>query len=360
MINSYQGLQQLVKQKRLEIIYVIAPPRTMSTVIHIALTQSCDGQIMEPFNLKKRDGFNEGCQLILNRVNQIFDEKGRWPIRLVIKDIAKNIKFKEWQSIKNIFSYCVFTVREPTLSLSSLLIRRANDYDSNELSYSAVIRRAESLSKEYWHDISWRKIDRFLTDVEEEFNYRFPVSIISSLSLCLDPIGTMRKLSVKFGWKPFNHQLVKDWQKAIGTDIYSPPYINQDPITYKKRFFRNTWIKKAIWSTSFKPLDQAQDSPRDIGQWPKKMQKYLLEEVLPVYVRFVGHDFNDSRPPIRKVNKLIKINPLEAYVLLSTYKNLKPNEEKIRKNLLNKASILLKDLAPIIFLQLEKIKINSQ
>ena len=354
-MDAYNNLQELTNKKKLETVYIFSPPRTMSTALHISLTQNSDGQILEPFNVKKRDSFSEGCSHILKRARQLFQQKGRWPIRLVIKDIAKNITFREWQFLKKITRYFVFVVREPTLSLSSLLVRRVNSYDSDDLGYEEILPYLDRLPEKVWHDPSWRKIKKFLIDLEKDDRYRSSISIISNLGLRLNPEEVMKKLSKKFGWLPFNSRLIKNWQKGVGTSIYSPPYKDQDLKTHKERFFKNIWIKEAIWSNRFKPLDKEKDFPKPIQKLPPKMISYCFEEMMPVYIYFLSREFNDSRPPLDKLDKLIAINPIESYVLLKTYQNLSFKGEELRWALTRKTINILRTQMPLILSRLESL-----
>ncbi len=352
-MQSYNAIKKLIKEKKLEIVYVLSPPRTASTAIHISLTQNSDGQILEPFNVKKRDNFSEGCKHILERTNQLFKKKQQWPIRLVVKDIARNINLDEWGLLKEITGFFVFTIREPSLSIYSFLKRRVNPYDSDKFGYEKALKLSDKIPEEAWHDSSWLKIKFFLDDINQEEKSRKKISILSDLSLRLDPEKTMRNLSKKFGWLPFNDRLIKNWEKGVGKNLYSPPYKTQDYKTYRKRLFKNIWIKEAIWSNSFKPINPEKDSPRDLTKLPINIRDYYALEMLPTYIYFISRKENDSKlDSLEEIRQMARINPIEAYFNL---RRSYPQEKK----LLNKLEKQIKRQAPFTF-SIIKVYLNKQ
>jgi len=362
---SFKELEQLVSNRDLEIVYIVSPPRTISTVFSIALTEAGEGQIHEPLHPRRRDSFDEACSLIIERSNNLqIGKKKDAPVRLVVKDLAKYISRKEWEQLSKLSQHFVFTVREPTLQFFSLLRRRVHGlygYHLDDLSNDQVLAHLDRLTEDKWHDNSWNQLELFLKFVEQE-DLSDKGAIISGLSLRLDPLNVMRRLSERFDWMPFNPRLADNWSRASGPNFYHPPFKNDQPMLDKDRVIISGWITPALKSSSFLPLGE-KDRPIPITSYPQPMQQYILNEVFPVYVRMLTHPLNISRPSFSALQKPINqeghtlgdINPIETYILVSGYGNLDQEGEQQRQAMVRELEEKLQTEHPLLFDRLSSL-----
>lgn len=340
---SLEKLTNFVNQGDLEITQILSPPRTLSTVLSIALTEIADGQVHEPLNDRRRNSFNEGCQLIIDRVEELRGEnRTEGALHLIVKDLAKHVTPEEWQELKRLAHQLVFVVREPSLQIFSLIRRRVTGailgYNSSNVSDDKVFDNLGVVSQEAWIDNSWSNLELFLNDVEVTEGLPEKTVIVSELSLRLDPIGTMRRMSEKFGWLPFNEKLAGGWTKAVGSKFYHPPFKGQDPELDSEGIILSGWINQAVRNTSFLPLNKSRDQPIPINRYPQRTKEYILDQIFPVYVRMLLHPLNISYPswevlvhPVTSEGDTLgDINPIETYVLLHGYEKLTETERQVQ------------------------------
>jgi len=373
VIMSRSELKQFVDSGKLGITQVISPTRTISTALSIALAENGDGQVQEPLHHLRRCSFDEGLEIILNRAQFIQGEKeGEGKIGLVVKDIAKYVSVEEWKELLGLVDHVVFTIREPSQFLFSLVQRRANDmvkFGSAGLSREEVLERIPNIPEKLWRDGSWERIDRLLEIAESENSGK--LVIVSGLSLRFDPFGTMERLSERFGWLPFNKNMVNNWTVASGANFFNPPpkyaTSNYNTGLDEDGVVLTEYYRSAVQSSGFRPLDKEKDGPVDMKIFTSAMQEYLLGEVWPVYFRLLSHGLNISRPTIEQLNqtrcqgdlRFYQINPVEVFALLGGYSELDDSQETIRQQLLDGARNKLKRDHPLVLNRLGSLIAES-
>ncbi|MBU0974264.1 hypothetical protein KKD03_01020 [Patescibacteria group bacterium] len=366
---SRNELKELIDDGRLDITQIISPTRTISTGLSIALAENGDGQIQEPFHHLRRQSFEEGLDIILRRAKELLSRKrDKENVHLIIKDIAKYLSDDEWEELLGLVTNIVFTVREPTQTLFSILRRRINDqvkFGSDSLSEAEVLERISLISEEKWRDESWNRISGFLSKAQERGKEK--IVIISGLSLRYSPHAVLERLSKMFEWYPFNENMVDNWQVARGEKFFNPPpiYAPQEYVTGtdENGIVLTEYYRTAVTSKGFAPLNKDKDISVSLETFTEPMQNYLLDELMPIYFYFLRHELNISRPSIIELlsqidnsqPRLDEFNPIEALILLSGFTELQGKLEFAKKDLLKKIKYVLSKKHPLILNKLEDL-----
>jgi hypothetical protein len=306
-----------------ETVLIVSPPRSDSTAVQIGLAQSGNNrQVHEPFHHGKRKSFEQGWQTVATQLETMDDGL------LIIKDLAKYISLEEWQKLMPLLTGVIFLVREPTVQFNSLLERRVNDRfvdrDADVLSKDEIKSYITQLPESDWRDPSWQHLDQFLDIMEATPDT--PYAIVSALSLQFIGREAIHRLAKRLGWQGYDEYSFDEvWLKCKGQDFYNPPFLGQEPQTVED-YKKSAWLKEAVSSRCLQPLNRQKDRVHSISQYPQLMQNYLLEEVLPVYVRFLMHEACVSRPNLyywlmSQDYRLVGINLIEAYVVTHSWAN---------------------------------------
>lgn len=120
--TAYASLQSLTESGRLELIHLVAPPRSSSTALERALSNSPDVvmQVNDPWSLYDENREPQTYQYILGRVQAALPATET--ARVVIKDIADYIPPGEpWSRMTGLVKHTIFLVREPLLALESMM-----------------------------------------------------------------------------------------------------------------------------------------------------------------------------------------------------------------------------------------------
>lgn len=324
----------------LRMTQIIAPPRTLSTALEIALAEGASGQVHEPFHRGRVRSFEEGCDGILKRVQQLRGQIGS-PIHIVSKDLAKYIQPGEWEELlEHLVSTCVVLVREPSLQFRSLIRRRVNDlieHGTDKLSEEEVLAGAATLPSSAWMDNSWRHSDLFLEMAEQ--NPKVKTAAVSALVLSADPEEIIRRL---FGIMGFNGEVKPEWSAAVGERFYSAPFLGQPGEREDEgELGRNRWYSAIMNSRGFIPLSRDKDRPLDIAAYSEEMRKYFNEEIIPRYLRIL-RSRSFLKPNTENFSQISNSNSAEAYVLarLSGCEDL----GEIEKQLISDAPVLFEVL----------------
>ena len=354
-MRALKELEQNVSSGQLEITQILAPPRSLSTAIEVALTEAADGQLHEPFHPRRSHSLEESLQLILDRFKQLQDKSESSGVHIINKDLAKHIGQEDWKILENIISNIVFVVREPTLQQFSLIKQRLNEiwlgsYNDSSVGDTQVFENVTKLKSKEWANESWSHMDEFLDAVESDPHLRSKAVILSELTLLLNPHQTMKELAERFKWTPFNEKMTRGWSKAVGKNFHHVPLKDVEPKFDEDGVLLSGWIGKAIRSKEFLKPDANKNKAKSIEKYPPDIQEYFLEELLPIYVRFVTHPLHLRKDTV-DYQQLAKLNSIEAYVLLKVKIN-KNNGEEL---LLEKLASELKNKHPLIFGRLQEI-----
>src|SRR5262245_42517684 len=128
MEDAYEELRELTAKGDLSIIYIDAPPRTVSSAFFRSLAQIIPACAYEPFHLPSH-GFERGLANILEKARAagVHDPATVKPVRLVVKEIARYLPAAEWEKWMPLADHFIAIIRDPYLQLHSLLKRAAND-----------------------------------------------------------------------------------------------------------------------------------------------------------------------------------------------------------------------------------------
>jgi len=328
------SLKELVSSGKLELVYIVSPPRCLSTAMEIAVTETADGQINEPFHSMRSASFDEGCQLLVDRYRGLAGEmQDKATIRLVVKDLIRHTGASDWTRLLGLSKEVIFMVREPSLQLYSLLKRRVNDraeFNGDKLTEEQVIAGIPNVPLNRVIDDTWSR----LGEVWERSQDCRPV-VVSQLSFLQDPRGSLDRLSSYFKWSVPTERILSGWEKGAGQKFYipEPKYHLDGRMVHSSA---GAWLREAFNSRGFQPLDPKDDKPRPIGIYPESIKRYFLEQMLPTYIEMMMCSQNLSRPDfaeIEKANALYDINPIESYVLLQSYVGLSSGAEEVRLSL---------------------------
>ncbi|HSX35466.1 MAG TPA: hypothetical protein VLH84_00865 [Patescibacteria group bacterium] len=156
---AYETLQKLTETGRLEIIHLVAPPRSSSTALERALSNSPDvtAQINDPWSLYDADREAQTYDYILSRVAAVLPTEGL--ARVVIKDIADYIPpGSAWDAMTALVKHTIFLVREPLLAMESMMqimAREIPEAEGEAYARSAgydswkVMQQAVSVERDY-------------------------------------------------------------------------------------------------------------------------------------------------------------------------------------------------------------------
>ncbi len=189
------------KKPKIELTYIYSPMRTLSTVLLPALLQFTDGimsEPMHPFN-RSQGGLDGGCRGILNYIHRRIENNPSRPIlRIVCKDMSHIVTPEEFDSLAEITTNFLFTVREPRMQIRSSIQAFQHDLDNNNFSSEdEKIRRAESLSIHY-NTLAYNNLEDYLKRAKSLAPDR--TIVVSSLATKLDPVGVLRAIADKFQW----------------------------------------------------------------------------------------------------------------------------------------------------------------
>ncbi len=361
-MDYYSKLKELVSNDRLEILYIMSPPRTLSTILEIALAEYGDGQIHEPFHRRNRKSFNNGCRIIYERVCELQSLSGKNSIKLVIKDISKYVTPDEWRLLTEIANRFIFTIREPSRQMFSLASRYANDVNDLEdsLNYKQIIANLpkipfDDLAANYWENtLQLLKItEEHVRTVRSSRIHKY-LLVISSASFRYDIDGSVKKLLARLELKVSPQTILKDWRVGSGKNFFRPSAVMGN-IIEDKNISKGPWLGRAINSRSFSSINIKQDSPQDIDIYDKSLQRYFLQTILPTFVEIYLSESNACKPDPSSVlsqdfikSALAKINPIESYLLTKSLLPQNPNQRIIARQNCLKLERNIKNRYPYI------------
>jgi len=376
MINYFEKLKQLVSTGELEILYIISPPRTLSTVFEIALSEYGNGQIHEPFHQRRRKDFNDGCRIVYERIIQLQQQFKNQPAKIVIKDLSKFIGPEEWEQLVNLANRFIFVIREPSGQIFSMASRYANDlddYDVDKLNYQQILANLpripfEDLALNYWENLLrlLNITEEYLIKSMNEPRQKY-LAIISSITFRYDPLDSIKKLLKHFNLDIDPVKILKDWKVGSGENFFRPKYIVNDT-DKDKEFRKGAWLGYAINSCSFDSLDPKHDAPKDIDIYDDQLQNYFLTNILPVFIEMYLNKNNICKPNADFVlsesfieSTLPKSNPIESYLLCKSFLPKNKNQKKNQKQNCLRLKLVIENKYPYIskkFFDLVEIKEN--
>lgn len=361
-MDYYGKLKALVKNGELEILYIMSPPRTLSTVLEIALAEYGDGQIHEPFHRRNRTDFNDGCRIVYQRVVELQGQLNRKNIKIVLKDISKYITPEEWKQLVELADRFVFTLREPSRQIFSLASRYANDVDGleDDLNYQQIIANLpkipfEDLAANYWENLLalLNITEEHLAKTNETSKQKY-LAIISGATFKYDAEDSIKKLLVQLELTVDPNKVLKGWKVGSGENFFKPNAI-MSGIIEDKDIRKGPWLGRAINSSSFSSIDSKQDAPQDINIYDDHLQDYFLKNILPAFVKMYLDENNICKPDISVVtgkdfvkSDLAMANPIEAYLLTKSFSQQHSTQNTMLEQNSSSLRYIIKDSYPHI------------
>lgn len=360
--NTLHKLRQLVSQGHLQITHILAPPRTMSTILEVALSQAVHSQIHEPFRkITKRKNIQRGFETILLRVEEL-RQMHAGPIQIVIKDISEFTP-AEWAAWMPLVQNFVFVVREPHLQTRSLIKlsaiqalspknpseivkiqlkgilqersfgrfflarQQANDFFRSK--FTGVVKpREECIQDAFPHLESavlnfnrdtYRMLLHYLEAVEEHLldSPHKKLVIVDGLGLKMEPVITLGRIADRFGW---DDVAVLGWSKSVGGLFYDRDAAGAVNV---RRAINNPWNRRAVSSDRIDKIQAVEDAPAPLAWFPTSIGKLICTDLLPIYMRFLMHPSVVSLPSRDQLTSPLQglagketlgdINPVAAY-----------------------------------------------
>ena len=169
-MKNFFRVKELVDTGKLEIISIISPVRTVSSITSRCFSghPQIDTECLQPFHLKYSTPYNpptdreeDGYALILENYQKAAAKKDTGKIRIVVKEMARNISTGEqlirWSSLtKN----PLVTIRNPILSIESLIRQGVQSFF--EAMPEAFYELARSFAERNGHQASNEYLEKFL------------------------------------------------------------------------------------------------------------------------------------------------------------------------------------------------------
>ncbi len=302
--------------------YIIGPKRCGTTILLKAVGQNelIEKAVLESMQEFRAKTFEEGLENISNLL-------GEFEGPVVAKDVASSILTDEhyWPEVEKRVGNVLMVVKEPTLSLRSFVIRLINDklfgFGSNEADEETILENIGNIDLQIWLDQGWNRLAK-LVEMTDKPELKDKLTIVSSLSLRLNPEGVMQRLCERLSL-PFSMDMVDDLTKVteeslLCTPIKYPPKGMLDEkrwreaIENKKVLLDGYWTP-AIESTKIKPLDIDTDGSVDLSFFTPGMFNYYETVARPVFEQIVKNPANVSKPQTQAEWDLLEqINPLEV------------------------------------------------
>ncbi|WP_373235234.1 hypothetical protein, partial [Mycobacterium marinum] len=132
---AYEELRGMVGTAELDFVHIVAPPRSCSTALERALSNSpdIDMQINDPWSIYDSDRERQTYDYILKRITARRRPPSIRPFRVLVKSIADYIApGEQWDRMTNLCAYTIFLVRQPLLSTESMMRIMAKEVPPND------------------------------------------------------------------------------------------------------------------------------------------------------------------------------------------------------------------------------------
>ncbi len=284
-MSNIERLGSLVDAGELRIIHMEAVPRSISTALARALSESDTPSISinEPFNRMQHD-INDASGRILEVVEPTIASLEE-PLTIVTKNMARNLSmtlFEEWMS------YCdgvVWSVRDPVLQIGSLLTRVANDlavepgadkFSQDELTDEQIKSASDFLENgpksTNFSKTSWREIgEHFDSNVRPKSSV-----VVDGTEFTSNTYRILSGASLALGLK-FSKRMISGWQGSFinANTGYSLSLSDEE----------HAWTREAATSTGiFKPTRLA----LELGRLPATIREHLEKIATPTYTRMMN------------------------------------------------------------------------
>jgi hypothetical protein len=335
----YEELKALTSKGDLSIIYIDAPPRTVSSALFRSLAQIIPACAYEPFH-RPFHGFERGLAVLLKKAKEagVHDPATAKPVPLVVKEIARYLPAAEWEKWMPLADHFIAIVRDPYLQLHSLVKRAANDlhyekYGANGLPDAKVWELAERIGNIFrdggsiagrpipgdFHRTGWRSLGEHLVSLDAyiQDHRQKRLMVVDGFLLRAMPQAIMSEILARLGIRQDADMLekaVSGWSADTGPHIHRPDSSKDD--AYRSRVIASTGYEP--------PLDETPP----LRLFPPVLQNYLKDFALPVYLDFLRRPerIGPTTPHAslsvlnKKVDgiRLAERNPVTAYALVAS------------------------------------------
>lgn len=287
-MSYHNKLTNMIESGDLSLIHVEAVPRSISTALSRALSESDTPTIYvnEPFNRMKHD-IEDASARILEAVDQSARPEDL-PLTVVSKNMARNISRPIFSELMDISQGIVWSIRDPHVQISSLITRIANDLEFEP--------GADKLRQEDLTDEQIRKASDFLEsgpkstgfsktswfDMGEHYsqlNADVASVVIDGAMLTTDPETVLQNAARRLGLV-FSSRMISGWQgQFINANTGYSTTLTDD---------EHAWTREAVVSTGILP---SSTSTIAIDRMPSSLQDHLRNIAMPVYDRMqLSHD----------------------------------------------------------------------
>ncbi|MHA7841599.1 MAG: OTU domain-containing protein, partial [Gammaproteobacteria bacterium] len=297
----YKELLALVNNKQLELYWILAPQRSFSTAIAIALSQAdtIHQLLSEPFyynDLENRpydvdcekanqEKFERGCNSLLTAYKKYAKPEQQAPVRLLFKDMVGYLDVQSFQRIAQLAHRILFLVRDPLQQSFSLLERFANDrfaetgrdylskeqlialcrafqqkstFESEVLVNRSVLNDAflanpqqkmEQLIIDFEKNSQaiWKNLNTYIQQAQSHPLWREITMVIDSNAIINWPEIALPQICKRWGEVAFTEAMVNKWEKSTGNDFFSCITRHWDPEMARS----NAWNGPARQSSGF-------------------------------------------------------------------------------------------------------------
>lgn len=313
----YPKLKHAVKSGKLKIFFLVSPPRSSSTALERAISQSpsIDLQINDPWAIYETDDKEEQTyNYIWSRINPLL--LSQETITLLIKNVADYIPPGDfWKRQQQLVAHTIFLIRNPFLSLESLIkiemnpspeILRTGDYRSLEEPLKNKFLDCRTTGWEALWEHAEVMGQKPYTVVDSTLYRAFPELVFPYLT---------KKMEINFDEGSTNWTKNK---KKFETDY-------DGAIPYYERVIKSDNLEP--------PLEE----PLELEKFPFFLQEHLMKPggALAIYLRFIKimlaqmPELNASNLINTSLNgkSLQNIDPIFAYILLLSFNETNPNFE---------------------------------
>lgn len=280
MTSNHDRLTNLISTGEVDLIHVESVPRSISTALARALSESETPSIYvnEPFNRMRHD-IEDASTRILDAIEQ-HGRSHDTPLTIISKNMARNISQPIFDELIEISKGIVWSVRDPRIQISSLLTRIAND-----LAYEPG---ADMFPMQELTDVQIRSASNFLENGPKSTNFsktswedigyhyasigKSAVSVVVDGSvLTRDPVGTLTSAARTLGLE-YSGRMANGWEgEFINANTGYNPNLTDDT---------HAWTKDAVTSSGIMP---SSDQMIDISRLPSSLQAHLNEVAIPTY-----------------------------------------------------------------------------
>ena len=282
-MSDFSELKSLVDSNQVDVLNIVAVPRSMSTALGRLLSQGSFSVffVNEPFNRHNQD-VEVAASEILGPAQQAVNNSSQKPT-LVVKNMATYLSDEAFGKFDSISKHTLWSVREPLLQMGSLLTRMVNDMvfetgaaelEQGEIApYLAAVsaQLQDSKLSSQFSRTGWEAIRRHY-DAREEHS---SLVIVDGTLLSRSPEYEIQRVCAHINL-PYSTTMVSGWDKG---------YTNINTGSSRHNTEENAWTKDAATNSSVVANDR---QPLDINLLPEAMRTHIVDIAIPAYEHMVG------------------------------------------------------------------------